>query len=315
MKLKELFLLLLLVTITVYSCDDDDDDDKFDPEEQALLDDELLVDFLETHYLNENKRIDTILNGETPLFNQVEIENITYNEVNYKLYYYIDKQGVGENPTKNDSVQILYSGFTLDSIKFDENLSFASRNSWLQLPNLIPGWRFGVPNFRSGIRVIYPDESFGYKDTGTGIIFMPSGLAYGENGSGAIPQNAPIYFYLELGAVIRADSDNDGVINNLEDIDGDGDVINDDTDKDEIPDYVDIEDDGDGITTKKEDLNEDGNPRNDDTDRDGIPNYLDDDDDGDGKKTRKEDYNQNGNYEDDDRDNDGVPDYLDPDSK
>ena len=107
--------------------------------------------------------------------------------------------------------------------------------------------------------------------------------------------------------------------NNLEhqfvDIDGDGDVFNDDTDKDNIPDYVDVDDDGDGILTKKEDLNLDGNPRNDDTDKDGIPNYLDDDDDGDGKKTKNEDYNRNGNFDDDDRDGDGIPDYLDRDSK
>jgi len=315
MKLKELLLLLMLITVTMYSCDDDDDDDKHDPVEQAIIDDALLVDFLQTHYLNEDKRVDTIMNGETPLYNQVITENITYDEVDYKLYYYIDKQGVGENPTKNDSVHILYSGFTLDSIKFDENLSYTSRNSWFHLPNLIPGWRYGIPHYSSGTRIIYPDESFGYKDTGAGIIFIPSGLAYGENGSGAIPGNAPIYFYIELGAVLRADADNDGVINNLEDIDGDGDVFNDDTDNDGIPDYFDIDDDGDGITTKNEDLNGDGDPTNDDTDKDGIPNYLDDDDDGDGKKTKNEDYNRNGNFDDDDRDGDGIPDYLDPDTK
>ncbi len=55
----------------------------------------------------------------------------------------------------------------------------------------------------------------------------------------------------------------------------------------------------------------DGNLANDDTDGDGIPNYLDDDDDGDGILTADEDYNNNGNPTDDDINNNSIPDYLD----
>jgi len=54
----------------------------------------------------------------------------------------------------------------------------------------------------------------------------------------------------------------------------------------------------------------DGNLANDDTDGDGIPNYLDNDDDGDGILTADEDYNNNGDPTDDDTDGSGVPDYL-----
>ncbi|GGZ64708.1 T9SS type A sorting domain-containing protein [Mesonia mobilis] len=54
----------------------------------------------------------------------------------------------------------------------------------------------------------------------------------------------------------------------------------------------------------------DGNLANDDTDGDGIPNYLDDDDDGDGILTADEDYNNNGDPTDDDTNNNGIPDYL-----
>ncbi|MEZ4556337.1 MAG: hypothetical protein R2854_07775 [Caldilineaceae bacterium] len=43
--------------------------------------------------------------------------------------------------------------------------------------------------------------------------------------------------------------------------------------------------DADGLATGDEDLNGDGDPTNDDTDRDGTANYLDDDDDGDGVLT------------------------------
>lgn len=279
MKLKYLVLLFIAIS-TVISCNKDDDDkDNHDPVAQALIDDDLLVAFLRSHYINEDKRVDTILNNETSIFdsNKLSTENITTNEVNYKLYYYTEFEGVGENPTRNDSVQMLYQGFTLDSIKFDENVSFTSPRSWLQLTSVIQGWRYGVPHYKEGEAITYPDESFGYENTGDGILFMPSGLAYGNSGSGAIQPNDILYFYISLGKVVRADTDNDGVINNLEDIDGDGDVYNDDTDKDLIPNFGDPDDDGDGIATKNEDTNGDGNFFNDDADNDGIPNFLDKD--------------------------------------
>lgn len=46
--------------------------------------------------------------------------------------------------------------------------------------------------------------------------------------------------------------------------------------------------DNDGIPTSEEDVNGDGDSTNDDTDHDGIPNYLDGDDDGDGILTKDE---------------------------
>ena len=71
----------------------------------------------------------------------------------------------------------------------------------------------------------------------------------------------------------------------------------------------DVGEDDDGVSDSDEDLNNNGNLGDDDTDLDGIPNYLDDDDD-DGILTIDEDYNLNGDPTDDDTDNSGVADYL-----
>lgn len=49
-----------------------------------------------------------------------------------------------------------------------------------------------------------------------------------------------------------------------------------------------LDDDGDGVLTLDEDVNGDGDPTDDDTDDDNLPNYLDDDDDGDGIPTADE---------------------------
>jgi hypothetical protein len=77
-----------------------------------------------------------------------------------------------------------------------------------------------------------------------------------------------------IGAIssvpVNVDSDDDGLLDNAEGL------IN-DTDKDEIPDYLDFDDDGDGILTKDEnpDPNGDGYPEDAyDSDSNNIPDYL-----------------------------------------
>ncbi|MCO4822618.1 MAG: hypothetical protein KC469_11155 [Flavobacteriaceae bacterium] len=98
------------------------------------------------------------------------------------------------------------------------------------------------------------------------------------------------------------DDDNDSIAAILEDINGNGDLEDDDTDGDGIPNYRDADDDNDNVLTKNEnpDVNGDGLIDDaQDTDENGIPDYLDSDDDGDGTDTRFEDENDNGNLFDD----------------
>jgi len=112
----------------------------------------------------------------------------------------------------------------------------------------------------------------------------------------------------------NVDYDLDGIPTALEDLNGDGNLENDDTDVDGIPNFLDNDDDGDMILTSAEYVfTNTGRNTNVllDTDGDGIPNYLDNDDDGDGILTINEDYNHNNNPADDDTNNNGIPDYLD----
>lgn len=74
---------------------------------------------------------------------------------------------------------------------------------------------------------------------------------------------------------LNLDIDGDGVLNDDEDLDDNGDTTDDDTDLDGIPDYLDTDDDDDGILTKDEDVNNNGDLTDDDCDSDGIPDYLD----------------------------------------
>ncbi len=98
------------------------------------------------------------------------------------------------------------------------------------------------------------------------------------------------------------DDDNDGVPTELEDLNGNLNLEDDDTDNDGIPNYKDEDDDGDNVPTASENPDPNGDELLDDaqdTDADGTPDYLDTDDDGDGVITRYEDENLNGNLFDD----------------
>jgi hypothetical protein len=115
---------------------------------------------------------------------------------------------------------------------------------------------------------------------------------------------------------ILIEDDNDGILAEFEDINGNGDLTDDDTDGDGIPNYLDFDDDGDNVPTKDEkpDENDDKNPDDaQDTDDDGIPDYLDSDDDGDSVLTRDEEKGeQDENPANDVTNSDVGADYLNP---
>ena len=123
-------------------------------------------------------------------------------------------------------------------------------------------------------------------------------------------------FAIFLTPQSTVDSDNDGVTNNLEDINANGDLTDDDTDNDLIPNYLDPDDDGDLVETLLEVRGFTIGASSNmyvyiDTDNDQIENYLDPDDDGDGVNTADEDYDGDGNPLNDDANNNQIPDYLD----
>ncbi|MBP6587786.1 MAG: FKBP-type peptidylprolyl isomerase, partial [Flavobacterium sp.] len=146
---------------------------------------------------------------------------------------------------------------TITATQFEEAVL---PNDFLSLFNTISGWGETFPLFKTGSYVSNPNGTVSYTDFGAGVMFLPSGLAYYSSGSYAIPAYSPLVFSFKLYEIQRADQDNDGIPSYLEDLNGDGfmrilatGVENpDDTDKDGIPDFYDVDDDGDNYTTKLE---------------------------------------------------------------
>lgn len=97
------------------------------------------------------------------------------------VFYSIEKEGKGtEYPTTGSSIEIIYTGTFLDGEEFDSSDGFPVN---FNVYNLIRGWQEGIQKFK--------------KDS-KGILVIPSGLAYGPNGTFGIPPDAVIRFDIEL---------------------------------------------------------------------------------------------------------------------
>jgi hypothetical protein len=224
--------------------------------------------------------IDTIAGDnadKTPIFEQVksidiEVKDDDDNVVVHKLYYEVLREGSGDNPTVADSVFITYKGLLFDNKIFDQRKSPV----WLEAKNVVRGFQEFLPKIKRGSIQINPDGTYEFDNFGIAFAIFPSGLGYYENGTGTIKPYSPLIFQVNILTLNRTDHDNDTVLTILEDLDGDHNFDNDDTDEDGFPNYLDSDDDGDEILTKDEyDVNGDGIP--DDSDGDGVPDYLDND--------------------------------------
>ena len=98
------------------------------------------------------------------------------------LQYLILSEGKGKNPTLNDNVTVHYHGTLIDGTIFDSSVD-RKQPATFPLNGVIPGWQEALQMMSIGSK---------WK------IFIPSELAYGESGAGAIGPNSTLIFEVEL---------------------------------------------------------------------------------------------------------------------
>ena len=100
------------------------------------------------------------------------------------LRYKTVKEGTGASPKATDMVSVHYAGKLLDGTVFDSSFDRGEPTEF-PLNRVIPGWTEGLQLMKEG---------------GTTIFYIPSNLAYGEQGTpgGPIPPNAPLIFEVQL---------------------------------------------------------------------------------------------------------------------
>ena len=100
------------------------------------------------------------------------------------LKYVVVKEGSGKKPGPTDNVTVHYEGRLTDGTIFDSSYQRQEPTSF-PLNGVIKGWTEGLQLMKEG---------------GETIFYIPSDLAYGEQGTpgGPIPPNAPLIFKVEL---------------------------------------------------------------------------------------------------------------------
>jgi len=107
--------------------------------------------------------------------------NINAQKTQSGLYYVIDVEGTGINPSWNSYITIDYKGYLLDGTVFDSTSTGSPVRMYLY--STIEGWKEGIPKFKTG---------------GEGTLFIPSRLGYGSTAKTNIPSNSVLVFDIKL---------------------------------------------------------------------------------------------------------------------
>ena len=180
---------ILLFSIVIISCKKEDQVElPRDIAEQAVADDQILEDYLSTHFYNyedfedlsfdESIIIDTI-SGENsskiPLINQVNKNSIRVkisngSFVNHDLYYLVAREGIGQSPSSVDSTYLSYEGSLLNGNVFDKSTSPV----WFDLTQVVRGFREAMPAFKSGTYQVNKDNTVDFESFGQGAFSLPA---------------------------------------------------------------------------------------------------------------------------------------------
>ncbi len=104
------------------------------------------------------------------------------------LAYVVQSPGTGGTPKQGDLVKVHYTGKLLDGKVFDSSVGNPQTGGQpidfrVGVGMVIPGWEEGIMSMKKGEKR---------------MLIIPSGLAYGTEGSGPIPANSVLLFDVEL---------------------------------------------------------------------------------------------------------------------
>ncbi len=111
------------------------------------------------------------------------------------LQYKILKEGTGPLPKKTDTVKVNYKGTFIDGVEFDSSYRTGEPVSF-PIDGVIPAWTEALPLMKTGSKW---------------LLFVPSSLAYGEQGAESIIEpNKTLIFEVELISIEPAKKEKDG---------------------------------------------------------------------------------------------------------
>lgn len=127
---------------------------------------------------DSSEPVDYVVQNEKDIANFIAENNLNAIRTDSGLYYVINEEGTGEQPSYTSNVTVAYKGYFLNGTVFDqsEEVSFDLQGS-------IAGWIEGLSYFKEG---------------GSGIILIPASLGYGNTDYNGIPGGSVLVFVVEL---------------------------------------------------------------------------------------------------------------------
>ncbi len=128
----------------------------------------------------DDKEPDYVAKNEKEIIEYISTHDLDAQKSSTGLYYVIEEQGTGAQPTSTSTVTVAYKGYFTNGTVFDkskpEGISF-------NLQSVISGWTEGVTYFKEG---------------GSGILLVPAHLGYGSYNYSSIPGGSVLIFEIEL---------------------------------------------------------------------------------------------------------------------
>lgn len=122
----------------------------------------------------------TVQSEQAEIVNYAAANGINATAHSTGLYYQITSTGSGPSPTANSRVFIKYTGKLMNGTVFDDQTSAPVSYG---LNGMIQGFQVGLPLIQKGGKI---------------KLIVPSSMAYGCQGFGAVPGNAILFFDVEL---------------------------------------------------------------------------------------------------------------------
>lgn len=123
---------------------------------------------------------DYTVENEKEITDYITKNNLTATKSQTGLYYVINEPGTGKQPTAASNVTVAYKGYFTSGKVFDQ--STAAGISF-DLNRVIKGWTEGIQYFKEG---------------GSGVLLIPSHLAYGSYYYNGISAGSVLVFDVNL---------------------------------------------------------------------------------------------------------------------
>ncbi len=129
---------------------------------------------------DDDKTVDYVSLNDKEIQDYLEENDLQAEKSNSGLYYIIDSEGSGVQPTTTDEVRVAYKGYFTNGDIFDQS---PSEGISFNLQQVIKGWTEGITYFKEG---------------GSGMLLVPSHLAYGSENYRGIPGGSVLIFEINL---------------------------------------------------------------------------------------------------------------------